>query len=98
MLLGLILRGKQERKKGTPSATLVVAKLSLLPQWEDEIRSKTNLTFAVYYGAQASRDLSVEEVENVDVVLTTYGTMQGELKRKNPVLTEAKFLRIILDE
>lgn len=98
MLLSLILRAKQEQKKGSPSATLVVAKLSLLPQWEEEIRSKTNLKFAVYYGAQASREYTIEELQNVDVVLTTYGTMQGELKRKNPLLTQCEWLRCILDE
>eukprot|EP00977_Amphora_coffeiformis_P001265 scaffold261_cov170-Amphora_coffeaeformis.AAC.13 len=98
MLLSLILRAKQERKRPSPSATLVVAKLSLLPQWEDEIRSKTNLTFTVYYGAQASREHTTEELQNVDVVLTTYGTMQGETKRKNPLLIKVQWLRIILDE
>lgn len=98
MLLSLVLLSKKEQKKDSRKATLVVAKLSLLPQWEDEIRSKTNLTFAVYYGAQASREYTVEELENVDVVLTTYGTMQAETKRKSPVLTATKWLRIILDE
>jgi DNA repair protein RAD5 len=76
----------------------VVAKLSLLPQWEDEIRSKTNLTFATYYGAQGARDMSVSELEKMDVILTTYGTIQGELTRKNPSLLKAKWLRVILDE
>ena len=98
MLLSLILRSKQEKKSSSPSATLVVLKLSLLPQWEDELRSKTNLTYAVYYGAQASRDYSVKDLEGVDVVLTTYGTIQGEMKRKNPVLIQAQWLRVILDE
>lgn len=98
MLLSLILRGKQEKPRGSRSVTLVVAKLSVLPQWEDEIRSKTNLSFATYYGAQASRDFTISELENVDIVLTTYGTMQGELNRKNPLLMKTKWLRVILDE
>jgi SNF2 family DNA or RNA helicase len=48
MLMSLILKAKHER--GTRRPTLVVAKLSLLPQWEDELATKTNLTHRVHYG------------------------------------------------
>ena len=90
----------------TTTTTLVVAKLSLLPQWEDEIRTKTNLTYRIYYGS--SKDpYSQEELEGVDVVLTTYGTIQGEAsqatKNKNKtkreaVLSSMAWRRVILDE
>ena len=33
-----------------------------------------------------------------DVVVTTYGMMQGELRRKNPVLSQCSWLRVVLDE
>lgn len=103
MLMGLILQRKAElaQTKGKgPTATLVVAKLSLLPQWEEEIRSKTNLTYYVYYGGSggASKSPSMEELAKTDVVITTYGTIQGESKRKNPVLSKISWLRIVLDE
>jgi SNF2 family DNA or RNA helicase len=99
MLLGLILRAKQEMPKDVSRrTTLVVAKLSLLPQWEEEIKSKTNLSYAVCYGSQGPRGQTVADMENVDVVLTTYGSMQGELKRKQPLLARVKWLRVILDE
>jgi DNA repair protein RAD5 len=99
MLLGLVLRAKQDMSKNdSRRATLVVAKLSLLPQWEEEIKSKTNLSYAVCYGSQGSRGQTVANMENIDVVLTTYGSMQGELKRKQPLLTRVKWLRVILDE
>jgi hypothetical protein len=39
---------------GEPNVTLVVAKLSLLPQWEDEIKSKTNLKYKIYYGSNSN--------------------------------------------
>jgi SNF2-related domain len=45
----------------SPGTTLVVAKLSLLAQWEEEIRSKTNLTCKIYYGKQ----LTIKEIEDV---------------------------------
>jgi SNF2 family DNA or RNA helicase len=105
MLMGLILKQKAEyaQKNDTgakgPSTTLVVAKLSLLSQWEDEIRSKTTLSHYVYYGgAGGSKNPTIQELENVDVVITTYGTIQGELKRRNAVLSKMNWLRVILDE
>lgn len=57
MLLALILKSKEARHvfktysasaEKSPAATLVVAKLSLLPQWEDELKLKTNLTYIIY--------------------------------------------------
>ena len=114
MLLSLILKSKELRQqpemenplqssshqltKGdaidAPTTTLVVAKLSLLPQWEEEIRSKTSLTCVVYYGASAKN----RSLDGADVVITTYGTLQGELSRAQPLLLKHEFLRIILDE
>jgi hypothetical protein len=52
-------RGSVPRR--SPATTLVVAKLSLLAQWEEEIRSKTNLTCKIYYGKQ----LTIKEIEGV---------------------------------
>lgn len=105
MLMALILKSKEERhacenmehgNRSFSNSTLVVAKLSLLPQWEEELKSKSNLSYFVYYGNQ--RPPSVDELRSVDVVITTYGTIQGELRRKNPVLLETHWLRVILDE
>ena len=67
-----------------------------MPQWEDEIRTKTNLSYVVYYGQ--GRSPSPEELANVDVVITTYGTVQGEQRRQSPLLERCEWGRIILDE
>jgi SNF2 family DNA or RNA helicase len=48
MLMSLILKAKHER--GTRRPTLVVAKLSLLAQWEEELTAKTSLSHKVHYG------------------------------------------------
>lgn len=37
-------------------------------------------------------------VAKQDVVLTTYGMLQGEYRRKNPLLLKCEFLRVVLDE
>lgn len=99
MLMALMLQSKHERKPGGPQGTLVVAKLSLLHQWEEEIRTKTDLTYKVYYGNQ-TRVVNVDDLQQVDVVLTTYGTLQGQAQQRKeagPIL-QCQWLRIVLDE
>jgi len=100
MLLALIVQSKADRTESlataSPHTTLIVAKLSLLPQWSEEIRTKTSLTFLVYYGQ--GKMPTTAEMSKVDVVITTYGTIQGELKRANPVIMRHHWLRVILDE
>jgi SNF2 family DNA or RNA helicase len=104
MLLALIIQSKEEQpppKKedaARPTATLVVAKLSLLPQWEDELKTKTSLSYLIYYKQPGTKIPTKEEMEAVDVVVTTYGSIQGELSRKNPVLLACNWFRVILDE
>ena len=106
MLLALILKGREEHLKAAkqltkrddaPTTTLVVAKLSVLPQWEEELQSKTSLSYLVYYGA-SNKNVSAQDLQAVDVVVTTYGTVQGDLNRKSPVLLNSPWLRVILDE
>ena len=72
MLLALILKSKerlseqkQKRKNSSsPTATLVVAKLSLLPQWEAELKTKTNLTYKIYYGATSGKPTNISDFLN----------------------------------
>ena len=68
MLMALILKSKNEEGGGT---TLVVAPLSLIGQWEEELSSKTNLTHKVYYGDSAKLSISKSTFLGVDVVVTT---------------------------
>ena len=65
MLLALICKFKEQNRKDS-GTTLVVMPLSLLSQWEEELLTKTNLSYSVYYGDQKS-----DELDGVDVVLTT---------------------------
>jgi DNA repair protein RAD5 len=99
MLLALIQTSlKNEASQGS---TLIVSPLSLLLQWQEEIESKTNLTYRTYYG-----DNRQGEDFNVDVVLTTYGSLQSEWLTfsKAPegsgssVLLGHEWKRVILDE
>ena len=84
-------------------ATLVIAPVSLVPQWETEIREKVErtlndgLSYKRYHGAR-SRDL--RKWVDVDIVLTTYpifGKEDGTDPDKH-ILHHIEWHRIILDE
>ena len=93
MLMALLLQDKKLVGKQKNTTTLVVAKLSLLPQWQQEIESKTNLTHAIFYG-NSNR---LPDFAGVDVVLTTYGTLQADFTNKR-ILQDFAWHRVILDE
>ncbi len=80
--------------------TLVVAPLSLLAQWEEEITTKSSLSCLSYYGDQAHKP-SKSQVAGVDVLITTYGTLHSEYShksKKGSLLFSIQFHRVILDE
>ncbi|KAN0060342.1 DNA helicase rad5 [Thecaphora frezii] len=105
MLRASVSRGK---------ATLVVAPMSLLSQWRDELTRASQpgtLSVMLYY-ADAKADIIAQlEGGGVDVVVTSYGTLTTEYKRfvdaggfgSRHVATVAplfavEWLRVILDE
>ena len=102
-------QGKSLETKGAgtdTNTTLVVAPLSLIAQWEEEISTKTNLSCLVYYG-DSRAGASSRSFRGVDVVLTTYGTLQGEyLQSTSPLskggkpttLLSHQWERVIVDE
>jgi hypothetical protein len=72
MLLALILKDKElSRKKPQGKTTLVVAPLSLVSQWEEELATKTQLTHQVYYADTAKGGIRAGSFDGVDVVVTT---------------------------
>ena len=88
---------------GAPSTTLVIAPLSLITQWEEELASKTNLSHLVYYNANSKKLLS--DFSCLDVVVTTYGVIQSEFVAKSrgcgassSPLLDHRWRRVILDE
>ncbi len=73
-----------------PKATLVVAPMTLLAQWVEELErsSKDDIYVLMYYGNQRT-DLRAEIEAGVDVVVTSYGTLASEFK-KSPLNTSDK--------
>lgn len=97
----------EERKlpPGLSKCTLVVAPLALIKQWESEIEEKVEysrrLRVCVYHGA--TRAKTGGNLEDYDVVITTYGTLTSEhgaldKNNKKSGLFSVYWFRIILDE
>ena len=67
--------------------TLVVAPVALLRQWESEIKIKVRpdkrLSTYIYHGK--GKTTTWDKLRHHDVVLTTYGTLASELKRKEKI-------------
>jgi DNA repair protein RAD5 len=72
----------------TNNSTLVVAPLSLLHQWQEEIENKTSLSCRVHYGDRNKNTSAYGSNDTVDVVLTTYGTLQAELRTQRDAGTD----------
>ncbi|GAA5920015.1 hypothetical protein JCM1841_000379 [Sporobolomyces salmonicolor] len=73
-------------KVGTPRATLVVAPMTLLSQWCDELErssKKGKLRVLMYYGAKRGTGKGLqEEIDGgVDVIITSYGTLCSDFKQ-----------------
>ncbi|KAL2021283.1 hypothetical protein VTK56DRAFT_7362 [Thermocarpiscus australiensis] len=89
-------------------ATLVVAPLALIRQWETEIKEKVakshELKVCVHHGPQRTKDPKV--LGRYDVVITTYQTLVSEHGNSNPDPSKGPqagcfgihWFRVILDE
>lgn len=94
--------GKARRQSGPARATLVVAPMSLLSQWRDELLRASKpgtLSVSLYYGD--AREQLATHVETDDVVVTSYGTLASEYRRMNERRTNlfsVVWHRVILDE
>jgi len=96
----------QMLKRNNSGTTLVIAPLSLVSQWEEELATKTDLSHLMYYENKKATGCDV--FSSCDVVVTTYGTVQSEYAsfirsamkqpgQSHPLLA-FDWKRIILDE
>lgn len=81
--------------------TLLVAPLSTMANWEDQIASHIapdTLKYYVYHGG--NRISAVNELAKYDIVITTYSIVANEWGRpgKESPLFQTNFFRIVLDE
>ena len=84
--------------------TLLVAPLSTLNNWEEQIGAhieENTIRYYVYHGNNRTTDL--DELSNYDMIITTYSIISSEYNRRSKKrdvspLFQLNFFRIVLDE
>ncbi|KAK5080835.1 hypothetical protein LTR70_009966 [Exophiala xenobiotica] len=95
---------KRKLRTECDRATLVVAPLALIKQWEAEIKDRVEedhaLKVKVHHGPQRTK--SFKDLRKYDVVITTYQTLSSEhienSGREKTALFGVNWYRIVLDE
>lgn len=88
-ILSFLLYLKENKRKGN----LVILPTSLLFNWKDEIQQFAP-SLKVYYYYGSNRILTQDDVDNHDVIITSYGSMLSSITE----LKSLQFHYIILDE
>ena len=80
----IVSRRSQNPQRKT---NLIVAPVALLSQWKSELEQKVKpearLSVFIYHGSHKGKGWRA--LRNFDVVLTTYGTLASELRRKEQI-------------
>lgn len=101
-----LLVADPKRAEGRTGPTLIVCPLGVMSNWSGQIAAhvinEKPLKVFTYHG---SRKADIENLDDYDVVITTYGTMSVERPIHTPdtrkpggTLFRTKFRRIVLDE
>ncbi|KAK5098404.1 hypothetical protein LTS08_006537 [Lithohypha guttulata] len=99
-----LAKSKRKLDPSTDRATLVVAPLALIKQWEAEIKDRIDeehmLKVKVHHGPQRTK--SFKDLRKYDVVITTYQTLSSEHNEgstsEKSALFGVNWYRVILDE
>ena len=88
-------------RRGRRRPTLIVCPTSLISHWvsqlDSHIHQAVDIQVKIHHGS--SKAVAGADLENFDVVITTYGTMAGEFGAHVPgPLLRARWLRVVLDE
>ncbi|MEG1311352.1 MAG: DEAD/DEAH box helicase [Romboutsia sp.] len=73
------LLAKKEEQTNAPKS-LIVTPTSLIYNWKNEFETfAPSLNVVLIHGNKKERDKALENLDNVDVVITTYGTLRNDL-------------------
>ncbi|CAN3376772.1 hypothetical protein DIURU_001552 [Diutina rugosa] len=82
--IALIARNKPDAKVACKT-TLIIAPVSLLRQWSEEIKQKIrvehSISVGIFHGNTRKSLSSFARFKRYDVILTSYSTLQNEFKR-----------------
>ncbi|WP_042273197.1 DEAD/DEAH box helicase [[Clostridium] dakarense] len=73
------LLSKKEEKAKSP-ISLIITPTSLIYNWKNEFETfAPNMNVSLIHGNKKERDKTLENLEGVDVIITTYGTLRNDL-------------------
>ncbi|KAG8627431.1 hypothetical protein KVT40_004914 [Elsinoe batatas] len=93
---------KHDTVERNTGATLVVCPTGVLSNWDEQIKMHLDtkkITYYKYHGYGRTQD--ADELAKYDIVVTSYGTVAGELtrgSRKMDALAKLNWYRVVLDE
>lgn len=92
-MIGLISRDK------IGSITLIVVPSIALMQWITEIKihSPDAFNVCIYHGRSKNIPFKAD-YDKINILITTYGTVESDFRRKTGILQKLEFKRIVLDE
>ena len=88
-------------RNGRRKPTLLVCPTSLISHWVEQLEvhldKSVNIAVMIHHGA--TKVQNVEDMDNADVVITTYGVLASEWGMYTPgLLFKVKWLRVVMDE
>ena len=77
--ISLLMSKKEQLKRNLFS--LIVTPTSLIYNWKNEFDTfAPSLNIALVHGNKKDRDKNLENLDNIDVIITTYGTLRNDLE------------------
>ncbi|KAF2175430.1 hypothetical protein K469DRAFT_610754 [Zopfia rhizophila CBS 207.26] len=101
-------RALNRRAQGVSDATLILAPVSVMSNWSTQIRKHIQEKYALrimFYHGTRKQPITPEQIENYDVVISTYDSVSSEWHSQKTIILPRKsgvfsitWRRIILDE
>ncbi|KAF3063703.1 putative ATP-dependent helicase C23E6.02 [Daldinia childiae] len=86
----MVSRDTEPFRWSNVKTNLIIAPVSLLKQWEREIKQKILPGYQLKVFIQHSRKKNYNQLRHYDVVLTSYGLIVSEVKKRDQYIRQAK--------